>query len=32
MTPARRWPRKDGLVLDAIQHYGATHPAARLAG
>src|SRR5580698_10824252 len=22
----RRWPRKDDLVLDAIQHYGATHP------
>src|SRR5580658_6473632 len=22
----RRWPHKDGLVLDAIQHYGATHP------
>jgi hypothetical protein len=21
----RRWPRKDDLVLDAIQHYGATH-------
>ena len=24
----RRWPRKDDLVLDAIQHYGATHPVA----
>ena len=22
----RRWPRKDDLVLDAIQHYGVTHP------
>jgi AcrR family transcriptional regulator len=22
----RRWPRKDDLVLAAIQHYGATHP------
>jgi AcrR family transcriptional regulator len=22
----RRWPRKDDLVLGAIQHYGATHP------
>jgi len=22
----RRWPHKDDLVLDAIQHYGATHP------
>jgi AcrR family transcriptional regulator len=22
----RRWPRKDDLVLDTIQHYGATHP------
>jgi AcrR family transcriptional regulator len=22
----RRWPRKDDLVLDAIAHYGATHP------
>ena len=22
----RRWPRKDDLVLDAIHHYGATHP------
>ena len=22
----RRWPRKDALVLDAINHYGATHP------
>jgi AcrR family transcriptional regulator len=22
----RRWPRKDDLVLDAIQHYAATHP------
>jgi AcrR family transcriptional regulator len=22
----RRWPRKDALVLDAIHHYGATHP------
>src|ERR1700691_6598616 len=22
----RRWPHKDGLVLGAIQHYGATHP------
>jgi AcrR family transcriptional regulator len=22
----RRWPRKDDLVLDAIQHYGMTHP------
>jgi len=22
----RRWPRKDDLVLDAIQHYGRTHP------
>jgi AcrR family transcriptional regulator len=24
----RRWPRKDDLVLDAIQQYGATHPVA----
>src|SRR6202050_4312943 len=23
---SRRWPRKDDLVLDAIHHYGATHP------
>jgi AcrR family transcriptional regulator len=22
----RRWPRKDDLVLDTIQHYGTTHP------
>src|SRR6202042_3054065 len=22
----RRWPRKDALVLDAIHHYGVTHP------
>jgi AcrR family transcriptional regulator len=22
----RRWPRKDALVLDAIYHYGVTHP------
>jgi AcrR family transcriptional regulator len=22
----RRWPRKDDLVLDAIYHYGVTHP------
>jgi AcrR family transcriptional regulator len=22
----RRWPHKDDLVLDAIQHYGTTHP------
>jgi AcrR family transcriptional regulator len=22
----RRWPRKDDLVLGAIQHFGATHP------
>ncbi|MGH3152000.1 MAG: TetR/AcrR family transcriptional regulator [Streptosporangiaceae bacterium] len=22
----RRWPRKDDLVLDTIQHYGVTHP------
>jgi AcrR family transcriptional regulator len=22
----RRWPRKDDLVLDAINHYGRTHP------
>jgi AcrR family transcriptional regulator len=22
----RRWPRKDDLVLDAIAHYGVTHP------
>jgi AcrR family transcriptional regulator len=22
----RRWPRKDALVLAAIQHYGVTHP------
>jgi AcrR family transcriptional regulator len=22
----RRWPRKDDLVLDAIRHYGVTHP------
>jgi hypothetical protein len=22
----RRWPHKDDLVLDAIHHYGATHP------
>src|SRR6202044_2381468 len=22
----RRWPHKDDLVLDAIQHYGVTHP------
>src|ERR1700683_5384561 len=22
----RRWPRKGDLVLDAIQHYAATHP------
>jgi AcrR family transcriptional regulator len=22
----RRWPHKDDLVLDAIKHYGATHP------